>query len=108
MRILCESCGKKVKDSEERCPIFGHVLYQSVFGNISEEIESELQNISDYELNKVKTEMQDSEAKMSFYEFCEFAKKEAGILSPILPKSRMMYESLLCRAKKNYLRSFGK
>ncbi len=52
--------------------------------------------------------MQDSEAKMSFHEFREYAKKEAGILPPILPKSRVMYETLLHRAYKNYLRNFGK
>ncbi len=108
MRILCEGCGKKINADESSCPFCGYVLYKSVFGNISAEIESELQNISESELDKVRKEMQDSEAKMSFHEFREYAKKEAGILPPILPKSRVMYETLLHRAYKNYLRNFGK
>lgn len=108
MRILCEGCGKKVNANESSCPICGYVLYKSVFDGISAEIESEMQNISEHELNKVKKEMQGSKAKMSFDEFREFAKKEAGFLPPILPKSRMMYEMLLHRAYKNYLRNFGK
>ncbi|MDE7104979.1 MAG: hypothetical protein K2O36_03770 [Ruminococcus sp.] len=107
MRIICNGCGKKVKDSESTCPRCGYVLYENVFGNIAEEIDREMQNISEYELNKVQEEMKNSKAKMSFIEFQAYIEKENNCSAPIMPKKRMMYNLMMQKAYKKYLQSFN-
>lgn len=107
MRTICNGCGKKVKDSESTCPVCGYVLYESVFGNIAEEIDYEMQNVSEYELNKIQEEMKNSEAKMSFIEFQDYIEKENGCSAPIMPKKRMMYNLMMQKAYKKYMKSFN-
>lgn len=108
MKIKCEGCGMKINDSEETCPCCGHVLYKGVFGDISQEIDCELSNVSESEIEEVRRQMNGSSAKMSFSEFREYFIRSTGKRPPLLPKSRMNFEYIVQMQYNAYLRSFGK
>lgn len=108
MKIKCEGCGIKIKDSEESCPHCGHVLYSGVFGDISQEVDRELSNVSESEIEEVRRQMNGSSAKMSFSEFREYFIQSTGKRPPLLPKSRMNFEYIVQMQYNAYLRNFGK
>ena len=50
MKQRCPSCGAKNDSGEEKCVRCGYVLYESSFGDIADELEKDMANVSLSEL----------------------------------------------------------
>lgn len=115
MKIKCENCGNKVSDDEKKCPNCGYTLYDDIFGDIADEVETEMKNVSDFELHKIRKQIEVDNVKLSFSEFAEKYAKEHGkpisnglcLISGAARISRRNYDRQLKKAYENYLRGLG-
>ena len=112
MKQRCPSCGAKNDSGEEKCVRCGYVLYESSFGDIADELEKDMANVSLSELAAVRREAGPRE-KLSPEEFekawCA-ANKIAPVHSAFSFRGALRgaaYERKLRQAYEEYLRDLG-
>ncbi len=118
MRIKCPECHVKFSEELNVCPNCGYVVYESIFTDIAQEVESDMQKVTDYELKRVARESSKKTGgafsdKLTLEEFEALMLKEGRIEKnyPILPKSyfrqKYVYEAELKAMYNAYLKTIG-
>lgn len=114
MKIKCPECGAKASDDERTCPRCGKVLYESVFSDISAELERDMERVTENDVRLVGEQVKDDIPKLTYEEFEKRYSADHKIAVP--PKyfftrasvaRRLAYDAKIKAAYNDYLRGLG-
>lgn len=114
MKIKCQECGAMVRDDESACPRCGKVLYESVFSDISAELERDMARVTENDVRLVGEQVKDDIPKLTYEEFEKRYVAEHKLAVPpkyVFTRSaiarRLTYDANIKAAYNEYLRGLG-